>query len=234
MEFSKEQVELLNEPILAKNVKERDGNQAGTFQLAYVEGWHVIDEANRIFGFDGWSSETIETTCVQNDPTFVTYIAKVRITVGDVIREGTGAGHGNQKSGIGNNHEAAIKEAETDARKRAFMQFGNQFGLSLYNGKDKSWKTNKPKPQVNTGEVIETLREQVSEVINPTVKQATTESEKTYELAVAAIQRAKTMKVLDDYKGNIAERFRNGKLTNPQKVELERLISLKMSNLMRD
>ena len=37
MEFSKEQVELLNEPILAKNVKERDGNKAGTFQLAYVE-----------------------------------------------------------------------------------------------------------------------------------------------------------------------------------------------------
>ena len=114
------------------------------------------------------------------------------------------------------------------------MQFGNQFGLSLYNGKDKSWKTNVSKPQVNSGEVIETLREQVSEVINPTVKQATTESEKTYELAVAAIKRAKTIKVLDDYKSNINERFRNGKLTNPQKVELERLISLKMSNLMHD
>ena len=232
MEFSKEQVELLNEPILAKNVKERDGNQAGTFQLAYVEGWHVIDEANRIFGFDGWTSETIETKLVAEEQKCISYIAKVRITVGDVVREGTGAGHGRFGS-LGEKHESAIKEAETDARKRAFMQFGNQFGLSLYNGKDKSWKTNKPKPQVNTGEVIETLREQVSEVINPTVKQAITESEKTYELAVAAIQRAKTMKVLDDYKGNINERFRNGKLTNPQKVELERLIAKKMSNLMR-
>ena len=234
MTFTEKQIEQLSEPILAKNVKERDGNRAGTFQLAYVEGWHVIDEANRIFGYGGWSSETIETTCVNNEPDNVTYIAKVRVTVGDVIREGTGAGHGNTKQGIGSNHEAAIKEAETDARKRAFMQFGNQFGLSLYNGKDKSWKTNVSKPQVNSGEVIETLREQVSEVINPTVKQATTESEKTYELAVAAIKRAKTIKVLDDYKSNINERFRNGKLTNPQKVELERLISLKMSNLMHD
>ena len=234
MTFSEKQIEQLSEPILAKNVKERDGNRAGTFQLAYVEGWHVIDEANRIFGYGGWSSETIATTCVNNEPENVTYIAKVRVTVGDVIREGTGAGHGNTKQGIGSNHEAAIKEAETDARKRAFMQFGNQFGLSLYNGKDKSWKTNVSKPQVNSGEVIETLREQVSEVINPTVKQATTESEKTYELAVAAIKRAKTIKVLDDYKSNINERFRNGKLTNPQKVELERLISLKMSNLMHD
>ena len=234
MNFTEKQIQQLSEPILAKNVKERDGNRAGTFQLAYVEGWHVIDEANRIFGYGGWSSETIETSMVNAEPDNVTYIAKVRITVGDVVREGTGAGHGNTKQGIGANIEAAIKEAETDARKRAFMQFGNQFGLSLYNGKDKSWKTNKPKPEVNKGEVIETLREQVSEVINPTVKQAITESEKTYELAVAAIQRAKTMKVLDDYKGNINERFRNGKLTNPQKVELERLITKKMSNLMHD
>ena len=233
MTFTEKQIQQLSEPILAKNVKERDGNSAGTFQLAYVEGWHVIDEANRIFGYGGWSSETIETKLVAEEQKCISYIAKVRITVGDVVREGTGAGHGRFGS-LGEKHESAIKEAETDARKRAFMQFGNQFGLSLYNGKDKSWKTNKPKPQVNTGEVIETLREQVSEVINPTVKQATTESEKTYELAVAAIQRAKTMKVLDDYKGNIAERFRNGKLTNPQKIELERLIAKKMSNLMHD
>ena len=218
MTFTEKQIQQLSEPILAKNVEERDAGWGKDNKLAYVEGWHVIDEANRIFGFGGWNSETIETTCVNNEPRAVTYIAKVRITVGDVVREGTGA---------------AIKEAETDARKRAFMQFGNQFGLSLYNGKDKSWKNN-IESQVNKGEVIETLREQVSEVINPTVKQAITESEKTYELAVAAIQRAKTMKVLDDYKGNINERFRNGKLTNPQKVELERLIAKKMSNLMHD
>ena len=110
MEFSKEQVELLNEPILAKNVKEREAGWGGKDnKLAFVEGYHVIAEANRIFGFDGWSSETIETTCVQNDPKAVSYIAKVRITVGNVIREGTGAGHGNQ-SNHGNNHESAIKE----------------------------------------------------------------------------------------------------------------------------
>jgi hypothetical protein len=29
-------------------------------------------------------------------------------------------------------HESAIKEAETDAKKRALMTFGNQFGLALY------------------------------------------------------------------------------------------------------
>ena len=220
MEFSKEQIAQLSEPILAKNVKERDGNRDGTFQLAYVEGWHVIAEANRIFGFSGWSSETLETTCVQNDPNFVTYIAKVRVTVGDVVREGTGAGHGNQKSGIGNNHEAAIKEAETDARKRAFMQFGNQFGLSLYNGKDKSWKTNTGKPKVNKGEVIETLREQVAEV---TVNSP--QNEKTFKLAKDAVETAKSVDQLLDHQKNIAIRFRDGKLTQHQKTELDNTVA---------
>lgn len=32
----------------------------------YLEGWHVINEANRIFGFDGWSY-TIEL--IQNSLT---------------------------------------------------------------------------------------------------------------------------------------------------------------------
>ena len=222
MEFSKEQVELLNEPILAKNVKERDGNQAGTFQLAYVEGWHVIDEANRIFGFDGWTSETIETNLVAEEQKCISYTAKVRITIGDVIREGTGAGHGRFGS-LGEKHESAIKEAETDARKRAFMQFGNQFGLSLYNGKDKSWKTNKGKPQINKGEVIETLREQVAEVADNKPQ-----SENTFLLAKNAVENAKNVDQLIDHQKNIAIRFRDGKLTQQQKTELLSLVA-KMS-----
>ena len=53
MSFTEKQVELLQQPIDKKNVETRDGNRDGTFQLSYVEGWHVINEANRIFGFDG-------------------------------------------------------------------------------------------------------------------------------------------------------------------------------------
>ena len=219
MEFSKEQVELLNEPILAKNVKERDGNQAGTFQLAYVEGWHVIDEANRIFGFDGWTSETIETNLVAEEQKCISYTAKVRITIGDVIREGTGAGHGRFGS-LGEKHESAIKEAETDARKRAFMQFGNQFGLSLYNGKDKSWKLNTGKPKVNKGEVIETLREQVAEVADNKPQ-----SVNTFLLAKNAVENAKNVDQLIDHQKNIAIRFRDGKLTQQQKTELDNTVA---------
>ncbi len=66
----------------------------------------------------------------------MTYIARVRITVHLanqelLIREGTGAGHGIDVD-LGLAHESAIKEAETDAMKRALVTFGNPFGLALY------------------------------------------------------------------------------------------------------
>ena len=140
MTFTKEQTEQLNQPIDPKVVAFR---KQGNMQLAYLESWYVINEANRIFGFDGWSSETIQLDCVQSDDFCVTYIAKVRVTVGDVIREGVGAGHGKgERVNLGDNHESAVKEAESDARKRAFMQFGSQLGLSLYD-RSKAWKNPK-------------------------------------------------------------------------------------------
>ena len=60
----------------------------------------------------------------------------MRITVGEgtgaqSIREGCGAGHGIDTD-LGQAHESALKEAETDAIKRALMTFGNAFGLALY------------------------------------------------------------------------------------------------------
>ena len=140
MTFTKEQTEQLNQPIDPKVVAFR---QQGSMQLAYLESWYVINEANRIFGFDGWQSETVQLDCVQSDEFCVTYIAKVRVTIGDVIREGVGAGHGKGKNvNLGDKHESAVKEAESDARKRAFMQFGSQFGLSLYD-RTKAWKNPK-------------------------------------------------------------------------------------------
>jgi len=146
MSFNEEQKKLLNQKINKDNVSFRSGG--GGQKLAYVESWHVIKEANRIFGFDGWSSETLETSLVAEDSKCVSYIAKVRITVGNVIREGTGAGHG-RMGGVGDKHESAIKEAESDARKRCLMQFGDSFGLSLYD-KGKAWSKTEDSKQAAT------------------------------------------------------------------------------------
>ena len=149
MSYNEDQKKLINQKINKNNVSFRSGG--GGQQLAYVESWHVIQEANRIFGFDGWSSETLETFLVSEDPKCITYVARVRITVGDIVREGTGAGHGRMGS-IGDKYESAVKEAESDARKRALMIFGNQFGLSLYE-KGKAWsKTDDSKPATTSSD----------------------------------------------------------------------------------
>ena len=141
--FSAEQVAALAAPLDRANVRQRE---QGRSKVSYLEGWLVIAEANRIFGFDGWQRETIEVRCVNqterpigrdNRPGWgVTYIARVRVTVSvpggaPLIREGSGAGHGIDAD-LGQAHESALKEAETDAMKRALMTFGNPFGLALY------------------------------------------------------------------------------------------------------
>ena len=138
MGFSDEQKHALDAKLSPSAVKDR--TQAGR-KVNYIEGWHCIAEANRIFGFDNWTRETLEVKCVAEKereigekklPGWgVTYICKARIIAGGVAREGWGSGHGIDRD-LGQAHESAIKEAETDAMKRAFMTFGNPFGLALY------------------------------------------------------------------------------------------------------
>ena len=141
--FSPEQLAALSAPLDRANVRQRE---QGRSRVSYLEGWQVIAEANRIFGFDGWQRQTIAVRCVaQGERTIgreqksgwgVTYTARVRVTVTagglpPLIREGSGAGHGIDAD-LGQAHESALKEAETDAMKRALMTFGNPFGLALY------------------------------------------------------------------------------------------------------
>lgn len=138
MTFNAKQLEALAAPLNRDSVKQRE--QAGR-KLSYIEAWHAIAEANRIFGYDGWNRETVELKLLgeprevpdkYGKPQYrVGYMAKVRITVGAIIREGCGFGSGIDKD-VDQAHESALKEAESDAMKRALMTFGNQFGLALY------------------------------------------------------------------------------------------------------
>lgn len=157
MTFTDEQKTLLAAKLDPANVKQR---QQGGGQVSYVEGWHAIAEANRIFGFDAWARETVLLQETNRDlvtlkgksgGTYeqwrIGYIAKVRITVDGIIREGTGFGSGmGRPESIGDAVEGAIKEAETDAMKRALMTFGNPFGLALYDKKRENVGCNDPKP----------------------------------------------------------------------------------------
>lgn len=156
--FTDQQVVALSSDLDRRHVRTRQ--QTGR-TLSYIEGWLAISEANSIFGFDGWTSETAELRCVaererkigQSNPRDgwgVSYIAKVRVTVyaGDTLitREGVGSGHGIDVD-LGLAHESAVKEAETDARKRALMTFGNPFGLALYDKEQAHVSDSAPKQQ---------------------------------------------------------------------------------------
>lgn len=155
MAFTEQQVAALSADLDKRAVRSRD---QGRGKVSYIEGWHAIAEANRIFGFGEWDRETVEIrqTCEpyqrpvfdrQGNPVkdrntgenamnwSAGYMARVRVTVRAggvvVVREGCGFGSGIDRD-LGMAHESALKEAETDAMKRAFMTFGNPFGLALY------------------------------------------------------------------------------------------------------
>lgn len=142
MTFTPEQIALLKAPLDPKNVRPPAPGKYGE----YIDAHHVISEANRIFGFDGWSYvvTSLELCCRvecvdrnDNAQIRVAYRCTVRATAGDVTREGAAVGTGIGKpENEGDTHESAVKEAETDALKRALRSFGNPFGLALYDKSD--------------------------------------------------------------------------------------------------
>ncbi len=149
MAFTDKQSRALKAKLNFRHVRTRASNGS---KISYVEGWHVIAEANRIFGYDAWDRTTLSPRCIwsetQRGQLLCCYSTKVRITVragGTItVREGIGTGMGRSPNPE-LAHEIALKAAETDATKRALATFGNPFGLALYD-KDFSQVTRPPKP----------------------------------------------------------------------------------------
>lgn len=147
--------ELLDAPIDSELVSKRD--QAGK-TFSYLESWAVLHEMNQIFGHTGWASNIEEIKLVLNE-TFtnekdgrtgyrVAYTAQVTVNI--LSEEGgtkhfhagcyhtdVGYGDGTSYEHAGKAHESAIKEAVSDASKRAIRHLGGRMGLYLY---DKSQK----------------------------------------------------------------------------------------------
>ncbi len=97
--FSEPQVKALSSKLSAKHVRTR---QLCGMTLSYIEGWHAIAEANRIFGYDAWDRQTMTMKCVWEglwrNRNACSYIARVRVRVragdAEICREGCGSGHG--------------------------------------------------------------------------------------------------------------------------------------------
>lgn len=133
-----EALDLLAQPLDRALVRERARDDGNVF--AYLERQAIIDQANRIFGYGRWGAETVgeprfqaldvivpDTGEVQ---TLGIYTVSVRVTVtGCPPKSDVGSGFVTERTLEG--HSNAAKAAVTDGMKRAFSQFGEQFGHNL-------------------------------------------------------------------------------------------------------
>jgi len=185
MAFTDTQVRLLKAKLDPRYIRTRHSNGS---TLSYVEGWHAIAEANRIFGYEAWDRRTVSASCVWTEAKGgryrAVYTAKIRITVraGEVkvVREGSGSCEASAAT-AGQAHELALKGAETDATKRALATFGNPFGLALYDREQNGVRKQRGVPAIHSGPWV--LRSAAG---------ATVSSHDTATAFIAALRRAMT------------------------------------------
>ena len=137
-EFSTEEVERIENLAKRPIPKSLTANRAGhsNTRLTYIEGWQAIKAMNDVFGLFGWSTELKKSEGISKEEdkgkVKITVQAVVRVTLKNgTYREGTGTGSGIAIS-ESDAWEKALKEAETDAKKRAIKDFGDYFGNCLY------------------------------------------------------------------------------------------------------
>ena len=133
------QYEQLLKPLNPARVAKRQG---GGRSLSYLEAWDVKAHLNRIFGFLNWSSDVIESSLAFEEKNekgqwHIGYKVTLRLTISSSVAFDTtyteaAVGFASLPS-RGEAHDMAIKTAESDALKRAAINLGTQFGLSLYN-----------------------------------------------------------------------------------------------------
>jgi DNA repair and recombination protein RAD52 len=108
--------------------------------LSYLDGHYIITKTNELLGHENWSYTVNKYQIVQTEEKenakgkinqYVGYVAQVTVNWGNITRSDVGFGQGIDND-LGRAHESAIKEAATDALKRALRTFGQAFGLALY------------------------------------------------------------------------------------------------------
>ncbi|OBZ67897.1 DNA repair and recombination protein rhm52 [Grifola frondosa] len=128
----------LNKKLGPEYISQRPGPGGGP-KLTYAEGWKIINLANEVFGFNGWSSSVLNLTtdfidCNEETRRFTVGVtAVVRITLRDgVFHEDVGYGMLENSKSKGAALDKCKKEAVTDAVKRTLRNFGNLLGNCLY------------------------------------------------------------------------------------------------------
>ncbi|PVF96443.1 hypothetical protein CPB86DRAFT_761997 [Serendipita vermifera] len=128
----------LNQKLGPEYISQRPGPGGGV-KLTYAEGWKIINLANEVFGFNGWSSSVsnLSVDYIDYNRESQRYNVGVTAIVRVTLRDGTShedVGYGlleNCKS-KGMALDKCKKEAITDALKRTLRSFGNVLGNCLY------------------------------------------------------------------------------------------------------
>lgn len=144
--LTEQQVGFLLQPISGNRVRNLRG-------MSHLEAWDVRRQLIRIFGFEGFTVETLSLELAHergeqrkkknSNDTYtawtIVYRAQVRLTVRDVngqpiaVFEDAAAGDAVNQPSVGDAHDLAMKTALSQALKRCAVNLGDQFGLSLYN-----------------------------------------------------------------------------------------------------
>jgi len=145
--FNKAQTEQLLKPISGQRVlRDAKGH-------SHVSQQDVTAHLIRVFGFGGFDTEILDVQCVFERPTLsiskgkdkpdpnrydVCYRALLRLSVKDetgrvVAQYEDGSTATAQNQTQGDAHDLSFKSAISLAKKRAAINLGDQFGLSLYN-----------------------------------------------------------------------------------------------------
>lgn len=147
--FTPEQQRSLDAKLPASAVKQR---KQSTRSVSYIEGYAAIESANRIFGYGNWQGRIVSLTQAEftefkregKDGIRIAYLCEYEVMVWNADRSqcvqftDIGYGSGTSYNGAGEAVESATKEAVTDAMKRTLRNFGNQFGLALYDKEQKN------------------------------------------------------------------------------------------------
>lgn len=137
--LTEQQVAFLLQPISEKRVRHLSG-------MSHLEAWDVRRQLIRVFGFDGFTVETMSLDLVSereakpgSNRWTVVYRAQVRLTIKATdgrpltVFEDAAAGDAINQPKLGDAHDFAMKTALSQALKRCAVNLGDQFGLSLYN-----------------------------------------------------------------------------------------------------
>lgn len=141
-QLSKNQTEVLLRPIKPSRVSKLEG-------MSHVEAYDIRAMLTRVFGFGRWDEVAVEptvmlyeqetTTRAGKDAYKVAYRASRRLVIRDqdgehlCSHDGSAVGESIMPDfKRGDAHDMAIKTSESQALKRAAINLGDQFGLSLY------------------------------------------------------------------------------------------------------